>query len=76
MGKIIKYFSIALTAALAAIGIAYVIRKHKETKNALPEGQAYEDSEPSGCCGAEFTDKQKKTLPKEESGTNPEKEQV
>lgn len=66
MGKVLKYFAIALAAALAALGIYHFIRSKKIEKTALAEGEQFEDEEPCGCCGAEFSEKQKEDLPKEE----------
>lgn len=71
MGKGLKYFLISLSAALAALGIYHFIRAKKLEQDALAEGEAYTDEEPCGCCGAEFTEEQKKDpaneLPKDKA---------
>lgn len=59
MSKVIKYFVLATTAALTALGIYHFIRAHKLEKDALAEGEEFTDPEPCGCCGAEFAEKQK-----------------
>ncbi len=64
--KAVKYFLIALAATLAGLGIYHFIRSRKIEKNALAEGEQFEDSEPCGCCGAEFSETQKKEMPAEE----------
>ena len=66
MGKVVKYFIVALVAALAALGILHFIKVRKLEKGLLGEGETYEDKEPTGCCGAEFIESQKKKMPKEE----------
>ncbi|GEM_PF-1098129 len=64
--KALKIFLIALGAGLAALGIYHIVTKKKLEKNALNEGETFEDPEPCGCCGAEFSEAQKAELPAEE----------
>lgn len=55
MGKVVKYFMIALAAAGTALGIYHVVRSRQIENDCLGEGETYEDPEPCGCCGAEFS---------------------
>jgi hypothetical protein len=63
MGKIVKYFLVALAAAAAALGLYHVVRGRKLECDCMSEGETFEDDEPCGCCGAEFSE----PLAKEES---------
>lgn len=66
MSKAIKIFVVSLLAGLTALGIYHFFIARKLEKKALAEGETFEDEEPCGCCGAEFSEKQKADLPKEE----------
>lgn len=72
MGKIVKYFLIAVAAAGTALGIYHVVRSKQLENNCLAEGETFEDDEPCGCCGAEFAQETTQEKSVEEPSEEPQ----